>query len=316
MFRIRSVAAALFLACTLTGCGAAIYGAVIAAIVSQKTTTTTKTSAPLSQPTVPIVPGYAILALSSSTTTVTRNGAQVTDFKVVGLNFPSGFGSSISNRDTDRTLVASDVITIRINQDATQQITFGASDVTSVGTQVAATIQAKVQALKPQLATVDPVAYSAFSASYDPTTGSYRFVSGSPGDTSEVVFEPKPRSGIDTVKPTTASTATATRLGLGTAQGGIETSGAESVLVTILNSGTDSVSQGATVDLFISHSKTLDATAIKFDTISVPTAVAVGQARRMSRTNADALPATVVLQDIFPGGVNTTTGLPAQPVGP
>jgi hypothetical protein len=290
----------------LSGCGVAYYGAAIAVIATQKKTSINKTSAPDAQPTADTEPAFATLALSPAQVTVQRvmgtTTVPVTDFAITGFVFPPGYGQSQSNRDTGQSLLAGDRLVIRINGDQTQALTFAAADVGVVGSAIAATIVAKVQALTPKIQTVDPTAYTLFSGSFDPSTNSYTFVSGAPGETSEVLFEPAPRTGIDTVLSDKASTTTATRLGLGGAQGGIETSGAQSIGITVLNSGSDSIPSGTVIDLYLSHNKLLDPTALKFDKITIDTTVAVGEARRFYRQNGTAPPpATILRQDVTPG---------------
>ena len=333
----RCIVAVSLLVC-LTGCGVAFYGTALAIFATQQAkTTTTKTSFPDSVPTADVVPSFATLTYSAEPVTITRKVtstsqvAQVstttttgtstttsstagtsastttvtlTDFEVTAVQFPPGFGQSVSNRDTDTTLLATDRIVIRINQDDAVALTFAAADVALTGSGVASAIQAKVNALKPTISTVDPDAYKLFSATYDPVTGSYLFVSGTPGETSEVVFEPTPRkaTGITDAAPDSVSTATAARLGLGRAQGAIETGGAQSIALTILNRGNDVVTQGTPIDLYLSHSKVLDTTtALLFDTITTDATIAVGEARRFTRSNGTPPPQALLRQDFTPG---------------
>lgn len=319
---------AVALLLSLTGCGVAFYGTALAIFATQQgKSTTTRTSYPDAVPTAEVVPTFATLALSSSKITITRNlatGASqvstvsssssgssgsssavtLTDYQVTGVLFPPGFGQARTNRDTGTSLVSGDRVVVRINQDDAVALTFGAADVASGGSAVAAAIQAKVRALKPVISTVDPNAYALFSATYDPVTGSYLFVSGAPGETSEVVFEPTPRTatGVTDAAPDAASSATAARLGLGVAQGGVETSGAESVSVTVLNRGNDTISQGAPIDLYLSHTKVLDRTkALLVDSITTDASVEVGEARRFTRRNGAAPPQPLLRQDFTPG---------------
>ena len=302
MQRIRLCAMAAALSFLLSGCGVVLWGTPLFIVATQKKTTLTKNSAPDGQPTADVVPGFATLQLSSALVTATRNGQSVQDFEVTGVAFPPGYGEAQSNRDAGTTLVAGDRIVIRINEDSTQELLFTAADVASTGTQVAATIQAKVRALTPISNSVPAAAYTFFRATFDLATNGYRFVSGSPGETSEVAFETTQRTGVDTVTPDTASTATAARLGLGIAQGGIEISGADSISITILNSGDDTVSSGTAVELWLSHEKTLYRNvALHFDTMTLDRTVAVGEARRVFRRNGTAPPVTILRQDVTPG---------------
>jgi hypothetical protein len=329
--RFFGSATAVLLLLSATGCGAAFYGTALAIFLTQqKKTTQTKTSFPDAVPTADVVPAFATIELSSSTVTITRtvsNQAQIaqvntnnvattsssstanstnitlTDFQILNVDFPPGYGQARSNRDTATSLLAGDRMVVRINQDDAVALTFTSGDVASTGTEVAAAIQTKVRALHPTVASVSAEAYSLFTASFDPVTGSYVFVSGAPGETSEVVFEPAPRvhTGFADAAPDPASTATAARLGLGTAQGGIETGGAESVSLTILNRGDDTIPLGTPIDLYLSHVKVLDSTAILFDTITTNATIAVGEARRFTRKNGTPPPKTLLRQDITPG---------------
>jgi hypothetical protein len=282
------------LAFLLSGCGAAYYGAIAAIIATQKKTTTTITSFPDSVPTDDLVPPFGTLVLSADQisvdrTTTDQTGTTTTtlkDFQVTGIDFPSGFGEARSNRDTDTTLVAGDKLFLRVNGDTPQAISFGSGDTATVGTQVAATIQAKVNLLAPLGPTVPKEAYTLFVAQYDPSTRSYRFVSGSPGPSSEVVFQPDPRPDTADPKLDDASNVTAGRLGFGTANGGIETAGANAIGITLLNRGTDRIPSGTSVDLYLSHDKVLDKTKdIRFDQIVTDVDVQVGEARRFFRKN-------------------------------
>jgi hypothetical protein len=215
----------LALAFALTGCGAAYYGAVVAIFATQKKTTTTLTSFPDAVPTDDKIPAFGTMIFSTDKVTVTRDtnapggGGDLTDFQVTGVDFPSGFGQAISNRDASGTLAAIDKLVVRINGDTSREITFDTSDVppavAPVGTAAVVRIVAKVQALT----TSDPNkvpqdAYKLFSGSFDPTTNAYTFVSGVPGPNSEVAWQPDPRPDIaGDVKPDDQSNKTAQKLG-------------------------------------------------------------------------------------------------------
>src|SRR5262249_55402953 len=121
----------------LTGCGAAIYGAVIGAYLSQQgKTTQINASFPDSVPTADVVPAFAALILSPKPVTITRkvttatvqqaspspsptaspttnpspspspsvvppsDNQTITDFQIQAIDFPAGFGEARSNRDT------------------------------------------------------------------------------------------------------------------------------------------------------------------------------------------------------------------------
>lgn len=286
----------------LSGCGAAYYGAAAGIFASQKKSKTIDESFPDAVLTDGAVPRFATLRLSSSEVTVPRTVGnatiQVTGFEVLGVDFPPGYGASASNRDAETSLLDGDRLVIRINGDVSQALVFGPTDVASVGSAVAATIQARVRALTPTLSSVPAEAYTLFTGTFDPTTRSYRFRSGAPGETSEVLFEParRPNQSSDQ-EPDEVSTATAERLGLGEASGGIETSGAETIGVTVLNRGTDVVPSGTRIALYLSHDKVLDAPDLLFDTILTDETIAVGEARRFFRRNGAVPPAQLVRQD-------------------
>ncbi len=295
------MALASFLVFGLTGCGVVLWGTPLLILATQKTTSELKTSAPDAQPTADVAPAFATLQLSTAKVTAMRNGVPVTDFQITGFQFPAGYGQSQSNRDTDTTIVTGDALVIRIDGDDAQLLSFSATDATAtVGTAVAAAIQAKVNALMPVSKSVAAAAYTQFTASFDPISNSYLFVSGDAGESSAVVFQPAAQTG-DTVKVNAASAATAARLGLGVANGGIETTGGQSIAVDVLNSGSDVVPSGSAISLFISHQKTLDATALQIDAIETNTAIAVGEARKFFRVNGNAPPTLLLLQDVTPG---------------
>lgn len=304
--RTAAIAASLL----LTGCGAALYGPILAVLATSQKKTTTITSAPDGLPTADQVPAFATLKLSTAPVTITRTSGTanvssagpvtLTDFQITGLDFPAGYGESRSNRDVGTTLLATDRILVRVNGDVSHALTFSSADVAVTGTQVAANIQAKVRALTAGTG-VGQAAYANFTATFDASTGSYVFTSGSPGETSEVVFEAAPRTQTTDDAPDAVSTATAARLGLGVAQGGIERAGAESIAITILNRGNDVLPSGTEVSLYISHNKVIDTTSVLFDKISTTQAIAVGQARRFTRRNGNAPPVTLIRSDVTAG---------------
>ncbi|MGE4163900.1 MAG: hypothetical protein AB7G23_19410 [Vicinamibacterales bacterium] len=302
------------------GCGAAYYGGAIGFLATQKKTTTIDTSFPDAVPTDPAVPAFATLKLESTKTKVTRRlgggfalgtsaGAQtaeVEDFKVTSVEFLTGYGQARSNRDVGTTLKDGDKIVIRINEDASQAVTFVTTDfgpgtTADVGTRVAAVIQAKVRALSPVFSTVPADAYKNFSVTFDAPTQSYLFLSGVPGPTSEVLFEAAKRADVNEAESDVASKATATRLGLGVAQGGIEVSGAEVLRLTVLNRGTDTIGAGTKITVYLSHDKILNAAEDpRVGEFEVTESIAVGQARRFSYRN-QAPPDTLVRSDFTAG---------------
>lgn len=293
----------------LSGCGAAYYGAAAAIFVSQKGTKQIDESFPDAVPTDDAVEaGFATLRLGAAQVTVDRTDASgatvaLTGFEVLGVDFPPGYGESQSNRDAEETLFAGDRLVVRVDGDVSRELIFDATDVASVGSLVAARIAARVRALSPIDPAVSPAAYAQFSGSYDQTTGAYTFRSGAPGERSAVLFEPQPRPEVAADEtPDDLSTTTARRLGLGAEHGGIEVAGADSIAITVLNRGTDSVTEATSIDLYLSHDKTLDPRVdILFDRISTDQSIAVGEAIRFYRRNGEAPPSTLVDADFTPG---------------
>lgn len=302
-------------ALTLTGCGAAYFGTAFGIIASQKDKKVTDTSFADSVPTDDAVAPFATLVLSADEETIERDlstfdpsgsnqtgMASLTDFEVLGIDFPPGYGTARSNRDAGETLQAGDRLVVRINGDVAKAIAFDASDVASVGTQVAARLQVRVRSLTPSDSAVPLEAYTNFRASFDETTGSYEFRSGAPGEASAVVFEPLPDLLSADDEPDAASAATAQRLGLGLASGGIEVSGGESVRVTVLNRGTDVVPEGTKINLYLSTDKVLDTRLdVLFDRMTIDRTILVGDAIRYSRRNGEVPPLRLLRQDLPPG---------------
>ncbi|MCA8922790.1 MAG: hypothetical protein KDD82_13330 [Planctomycetes bacterium] len=300
----RTWTAAVGLAATLalSGCGAAYYGTALAILQSQKSKKVTDVSFPDGVPTSSELPAFATLRLSTTPADKTLNGTLTSDLELLGVDFPEGYGTSLSNRDTGTTLVDGDRLVIRINQDASRELQFTAADVAANGPAVAAAIQAKVRALTPVNSGVAPEAYSLFSASFEAATRAYRFRSGAPGATSEVRFQTQPRAGSSDVTPSAASTQTSARLGLGASNRGSERGGEQSVSYVVLNRGTDVIPAGTPVDLYLSRDKTLDTTQdLRFDRLALTDAVQVGEARRFYRTNANAPPERILRQELPPG---------------
>jgi hypothetical protein len=286
----------------LIGCGAAYYGTALAIILTQESKDTIDTSFPDAKPTADAQPTFATLNLSSSMVTVERTNGPVTDFEVLSVDFPPGYGESISNRDADQNLMDGDRLVIRVNGDLSQELLFNPADVSTIGSMTAMAIQTKVRALTPQDPTVPAEAYTLFSASFDRVTGRYRFVSGAPGEVSAVLFDPMVRPGLGDAAPNSVSTTTSMRLGLGEMQGGIEFSGADSVGVTVLNRGTDVITEGTSIDLYLSHDKLLDTSVdLLFDRLPVGATIAVGEARRFSRRNGGLPPERLVRSDFTAG---------------
>jgi len=307
---IRDALVVLAAGALFAGCGAAYYGTAIAIFVTQKDKTTIDTSFPDAVPTAPITPPFATLALDTTQVTVTRSDTggfvvatspstqEVTDFPVTALNFPAGLGEARSNRDSDENLVTGDKLFVRINNDTVQSFTIAAGEVASIGSAVAAAIQSKVRVLAPIQNTVPAEAYTLFSASFDRTTRSYLFKSGAPGATSEVVWQPAPRT--NTADPTldAASETTAARLGFGLANGGQELAGAEAIRFQVLNRGDDVIPQGTLVKLYLSLDKDLSlADDVLFDEVEIPATIAVGESRLVTRRNGGTLPVPLVRSD-------------------
>lgn len=312
--------AAATIALALSGCGAAYYGAAIGVIATQKDTKITDVSFPDAVPTAEVTPAFATLALSPAQVTIERDltvfnptsvavvatasqtAAPFTDFEVLRVDLQPGYGESLSNRDAATNLVANDRLVVRINGDQARALTFDGADVASVGTTVAARIQAKVRALTPAVATVPAAAYQLFTCTFDLTTGTYRCRSGVPGETSEVVFEPEPRTDQNDAAPNAASQVTAGRLGLGRPHGGIEVTGAQATSVVVLNRGTDSISQGTNIDVWLSKDKVLDPKVdLHIDRFATDATIAVGEARRFHRRNGNPPQRRLLRSDFTPG---------------
>lgn len=317
---MRTVVGALLgasLVAGLSGCGAAYYGAAIGIFASQKDDKITDVSFPDGVPTNDTTPAFATVALSPSVVSLDRNlatfdpsGASVgsqtavtlVDNEILRVDFPPGYGEALSNRDAGTTLTQNDRIIIRIDGDTSQAITMGAADTASVGTRVAEIIQTKVRALTPIVTTVPATSYSNFTASFDDSTGAYRFRSGTPGEASAVVLDPEPVFGSADQTPDAASAATATRLGLGVGRGGIETTGLESIGCVVLNRGTDVLPQGTNIELYLSHDKTLDTRVdLPIDVIPLDQSVAVGEARRFTRKVKGPPLVRLLRRDLTPG---------------
>ena len=307
---IRDALVVLAAGALFAGCGAAYYGTAIAIFVTQKDKTTIDTSFPDAVPTAPITPPFATLALDTTQVTVTRSDTggfvvattpstqQVTDFPVTAVDFPPGLGEARSNRDSDENLVTGDKLFLRINGDTVQSLTFAAGEVASIGSGVAAAIQSKVRVLAPIQNTIPAEAYTLFSASFDQTTRSYLFKSGVPGATSEVVWQPAPRTNTPDPVLDAASETTASRLGFGESNGGQEIAGAEAVRFQVLNRGDDVIPQGTLVKLYLSVDKDLSlADDVLFDEVEIPATIAVGESRLVTRRNGGTLPVPLVRTD-------------------
>lgn len=307
---IRDALIVLMAGALFAGCGAAYYGTAIAIFVTQEDKTTIDTSFPDSVPTAPVTPPFATLALDPTQITVTRSDTggfvvatspstqEVTDFPVTAVNFPPGLGESRSNRDTDENLVTGDKLFVRINGDTVQSFTIAAGEVASIGSAVAAAIQSKVRTLTPVQTTVSAEAYSLFTASFDRTTRSYLFKSGAPGANSEVVWQPTPRTNSSDPALDAESEVTASRLGLGVPNGGLEIAGAESLRFQVLNRGDDVIPQGTLVKLYFSTDKDLSlADDILFGEVEIPETIAVGESRLVTRRNGGTLPTPLVQTD-------------------
>ena len=287
------------------GCGAAYYGTALGIVASQEDTKTVDTSFPDAVPTDMSPPPFGTLELGPEVTVQRTSAAgttvDVTGFEVLGVSFPAGYGETLSNRDAAQSLGAGDRLVVQIDGDAPQALVFDAGDVASTGTAVAAAIERRVRMLTPSGGgSATPESYARFTASFDPTTLSYRLVSGAPGPGSEVVFEPVVAGA--TVQPDPVSTATAQRLGLGQDNGAIRRSGGDGLLVTVLNRGTDTIAEGTAVELWLSHDKLLDeAQDLPLGSFPLDAPVAVGEARRFSARARTGPPRTLVRQDFTPG---------------
>ena len=285
-----------------SGCGAAYYGTALGIIASQDDKKTVDTSFPDAVLTDMAPPPFGTLVLGAEVTVQRTNAAgatvSLTGREVTQVVFPAGYGEELSNRDAGQTLAANDRLVVKIGADAPQALTFDASDVSNVGSAVAAALQRRVRALQPSGPT--PVeAYSRFTASFDPTTLSYRCRSGAPGPASAVAFEvTQPGAGA---QPDGSSTATAVRLGLGEQNGAIRQRGDDDLLVTVINRGTDVISEGTPIELWLSHDKLLDAADLSLGTFPTTAPVAVGEARRFSARGRGAPPRTLVRQDFTAG---------------
>ncbi|MBL4844077.1 MAG: hypothetical protein JKY65_01010 [Planctomycetes bacterium] len=306
----RDTLAVLAAGALFAGCGAAIYGTAIAIVITQKTTKNIDTSFPDAVPTAPVTPPFATLSVSATMATVTRSDTggfvvtaspgtqQITDLAVDGVNFPPGFGEARSNRDVDENLVVGDKLFLRINQDTVQSFTIAAGEVAAIGSAVAAAIQSKVRVLTPVQTSIPVEAYSQFTARFDSTSRSYVFESGAPGQDSEVVWQPAPRTGTTDPPLDAQSEVTGARLGFGLTNGGLEIAGADSVRFQVLNRGDDVIAQGTKIQLYFSLDKDLSlADDILFDEIDVPETIAVGESRLIRRRNGNALPIPLVRGD-------------------
>ena len=277
---------------TATGCGAALYGPVLLALLlSGKNNNTIRTT----------FPDVAVASIQAPKLASVTVGAQVTDANghtgpgVTGVNFPGTFGFSQSDRGAGLSTGASDTLLVAINGDAAQSITPG---VAPLGTQVAAVIQAAVRALKPSSANVPAEAYTLFTCTFDANIQQYVLTSGVPGPSSAVVVNPKGTTANN--GPTAAEVATAANLRLGVANNGLERVGAESVSYVVFNHGTDVMPSGMPVSLFLSKSKTIDSSAILIRQDTTPGHVEVSVARRFTSRN-QAPPKPVVDSSLTPG---------------
>ncbi|RMG08216.1 MAG: hypothetical protein D6731_22280 [Planctomycetota bacterium] len=284
-----------------SGCGAAYYGTAIGIIATQKEDDT-DLSFPDAEPHAPVVPPLAVLdyGASPAQVTVTRQVAgvstQVTGFEVRAVNFPSARGEARSNRDADINLFDGDRLVVRINGGAAQELGFGPADVASTGSAVAATLQAKLRALD----ATDPN-IAGITVFFEEATRSYVVRTGLPSAQAEILFEPAAQAG-DTVFTNQTSSATAARLGLGEANGGISLRGDEPLRVAVVNSGTDVLPGGAALRLYLSHDKSLDpAVDLCFDVLTLDASVSVGEARVFARRNGRSPPAPLIQSDITAG---------------
>ena len=286
-----------------SGCGAAYYGTALGIIASQEDEKTVDISFPDAVLTDLATPAFGTMTLGPEVTVqrTTANGgiSDVTGFEVTNVAFPTGYGELLSNRDAGQSLGASDRLVVRIDGDPPQALTFDATDVSSVGSAVAAAIQKRVRLLQPG-GSAPAESYSRFTASFDTTTLSYRFRSGAPGPASAVAFEVAVPGA--SVQPDAASAATALRLGLGQPNGDIASHGDDGFQVTVLNRGTDVIGSGTPIELWLSHDKLLDEQLdLPLGSFPLDAPVAVGEARRFSARGRTPPSRRLVRQDFTPG---------------
>jgi hypothetical protein len=284
-----------------SGCGAAYYGTALGIIASQKKTKTVDTSFPDAVPTDMAPPPFGTLVVGAEVTvqrTTAGGTSTLSGREVTNVVFPAGYGEVLSNRDAGQTLAAGDRLVVQLHGQPPQELLFDGTDAASVGTAVAAAIQRRVRALSPS-GTAPAEAWTRFTASFDPTTLSYRCRSGAPGADSAVTFEPIVPGGV---QPNAVSTATAARLGLGAENGDIRTRGDDDLLVTVLNRGTDVIPEGTPIELWLSHDKLLNEDLdLALGSFPTTAPVAVGEARRFSARGRGLPPRTLIREDFTPG---------------
>jgi hypothetical protein len=296
-----------------TGCGAAYYGTAIGVYLSTEENTKTDISFPDARPSDPVVPPFVEVDYGTTPTqvTVTRrvgggfdNGTgttqSVTEEEITGFKFPPQFGEAISNRDADLNLLDGDRLVIRVDGAASRELTFSASDVASTGTGVATVLQTKIRALA---SGVTDLNFADFLVTFDERTGTYEFRTGLPSNSASIEFERPVRVSIGDAAPSAASGVTASRLGLGVDNGGIKYDGDQSVRVTVLNSGVDSVGAGTPISLYLSQDKVLDTDEdLPIDTILLDSTILVGESRTFALEGGGGSPLrTLVTSDIEAG---------------
>ncbi len=268
-----------------TGCGAAYYGTAAGIIGTQKDTKKIRTTAPDAAVAAVEAPTMASLVVGTSLVTDARGRSGL---PLQQVRFPPGVGESRSDRGARTTATLSDELFISIDGNSAQRITL---DDSSTGSAVAADIQAKVRALTAPSGT-PPEAYSRFTCTFDAATREYLLRSGAPGEASAVVINPT--GSLPQTNPAAAPAAiTAAALRLGTANGGLERSGAESIAWTIFNHGDDVLGVGTEVSIWLSRSKAVDNDSLLIRRESTTRAVEVATARRFTSVNK-APPATLL----------------------
>ncbi len=298
---------------TATGCGAAYYGTAIGVWAASQGEDDTDVSFPDAHPSNPVVSPFVEVDYGATPgqVTVTRrvgggfaNGTgttqSITEYEIVGFNFPPIFAEALSNRDSDKNLFDTDRLVVRIDGAASQEILFSAADVASTGTQVATVLQTKIRALASGPTDLN---LTDFLVSYDEQTGAYSFRSGLPSGTASIEFERPVRAGAGDAAPSAASTTTAERLGFGIDNGGIKLDGDQSVRVTILNAGTDVIGAGTPVSVYLSQDKTLDPDDdLPIDTIFTDHSILVGESRVFALSGGGGAPLrTLVTSDVVDG---------------
>ncbi|MCO5170491.1 MAG: hypothetical protein M9894_29495 [Planctomycetes bacterium] len=266
----------------LGGCGAAYFGAAIGVIATQEKTSKVRTTAPDGALAAIEAPTLATLVIGA---TPTQDAQGRTGLPVQEVRFPDGYGESRSDRGAATSVTGGAQLVLSVNGDPAQTVTL---DAASTGATVAAEIQAKVRLLNPSGA-APAAAYADFSCTFDAAVREYVLRSGVPGAASAVVVNPTGAT------PTAGSPAaqTAAALRLGASNNGVERRGAENVRWTVFNHGTDTLTAGSTVSMYLSRTKGVDPTSLLIRREALPRAVEVSRARRFTSAN-QAPPETLI----------------------